>query len=302
MLTIISRILHYGWNSFWRNGWLSAATVAIMTLALMVFLGLIFFNVMTGSAIASIQDKIDISVYFKTNTPEDEMLNIKQSLESLSEVKAVEYISSDKALAIFKEAHKDDPTITQAVQELNTNPLGASLNIKAKTPDKYAAIAEYLKNPNLSRSIDSVSYTKNQIVIDRLTSIIHNVNRSGFALTILLVLVAGLVVFNTIRLAIYSNRDEIVVMRAVGASNAFVRGPYMIEGVIAGVLAAFASLIIAGPFIYVASPYIKGFIPGLNVFQYFYTHIPSLLLYQLLFGIVIGVASSFIAVRRYLRN
>ena len=302
MFTVISRILHYGWNGFWRNGWLSAATVAIMVLALLVFLGLIVFNVMTTSAVTSIQDKIDISVYFKTNTPEDEMLNIKQSLESLSEVKVVEYVSSDRALKIFQDAHKDDPTITQAVQELNVNPLAASLNIKAKNPDQYAAIAEYLKSPNLSRSIDSVSYTKNQIVIDRLTSIIHNVNTSGFALTIFLVLVAGLVVFNTIRLAIYSNRDEIVVMRAVGASNAFVRGPFMIEGAVSGVLAAFGSMLVATPFIYFASPYVREFIPGLNIFQYLYTHIFSLMVYQLLFGVIIGVGSSFIAVRRYLRN
>ena len=302
MFTVISRILHYGWNSFWRNGWLSAATVAIMTLALLVFFGLIFFNVMTTSAVASVEDKIDISVYFKTNTPEDEILNIKQSLESLSEVKLVEYISSDKALEIFKDTHKDDPTITQAVQELNVNPLAASLNIKAKNPDQYGAIAEYLKSPNLSSPIDSVSYTKNQIVIQRLTSIIHNVNTSGFVLTIFLVFVAGLVVFNTIRLAIYSNRDEIVVMRAVGASNAFVRGPFMIEGVISGVLAACGSVLVAAPLIYFASPYVREFIPGLNIFQYFYTHILGLTMYQLLFGVVIGVGSSFIAVRRYLRN
>lgn len=302
MLTVISRIVHYGLQNFWRNAWPSAATVAIMILALVVFLGLIFFNVTTDQAVASIQDKIDISVYFKSNTPEDEILNVKQSLETLSEVSAVEYISSDKALEILKTTHRDDETILQAVSELNANPLTASLNIKARRPDQYASIAEYLDAPNLKQYVENVSYAKNQVVIERLTSIINTVNRGGFVLTIVLALVAGLVVFNTVRLAIYSNRDEIGIMRVVGASNTFVRGPYVVEGIIAGVIAAVGSLLVAAPIVYFVSPYLGVFIPGLNIFQYFYIHLVSLLGYQILFGTAIGSLSSFVAVRRYLKN
>ena len=147
-----------------------------------------------------------------------------------------------------------------------------------------------------------MSYSKNQVVIDRLTAIIQNVNRGGLVLTLVLALVAGLVVFNTIRLAIYSNRDEIGVMRVVGASNALVRGPYVVGGVIAGVAAAVASIIIAAPIAYFVSPYLKVFIPGLDIFNYFYANIFRLLGYQVLFGIGIASLSSFIAVRRYLRN
>ncbi len=302
MITVISRIIHYGIQNFWRNAWPSAATVAIMILALLVSAGLIFFNVATDRAVASVQDKIDISVYFKSNTPEDEILNIKQSLESLSEVRQVEYISSGRALEIFKEAHKDDQTIIQALGELSGNPLVASLNIKAQRPDQYASIAQYLSSPNLDRYVENLSYAKNQIVIERLNTIIHNVNRGGLALTIALAILAGLVVFNTIRLAIYSNRDEIGIMRAVGASNSFVRGPYVVEGVIAGVVAAVISMILAAPLTYLVSPYLNVFIPGLNVFQYYYSNLFALLGYQLLAGIAIGSFSSFVAVRRYLKN
>ncbi|MEK7110729.1 MAG: permease-like cell division protein FtsX [Patescibacteria group bacterium] len=302
MFTVISRIVHYGFTNFWRNGWPSAATVAIMVVALMGFLGLIFFNVITGQAIASVQDKIDISVYFKTSTPEDEILSIKQSVESLSEVKSVEYVSADRALEIFKENHKDDPTISQAITELGSNPLVASLNVKARRPDQYASIAQYLQVPNLARWVDNVSYSKNEVVIDRLVAIIENVNRGGLILTIVLALIAGLVVFNTIRLAIYSSRDEIGVMRAVGASNSLVRGPFMVEGVIAGVLSAVVSIIVTAPIAYAVSPYFSVFIPGLNIFRYFYTNLLSLFGYQLLFGIGVGALSSFVAVRRYLKN
>jgi cell division transport system permease protein len=302
MFTIIFRILKFGVKGFKRNGWLSTATVAITTLALMVFLGLILFGVITRQAVASIQDKIDISVYFKNNTSEDKILSIKQSLEDLSEVRNVNYTSSDRALELFKTAHKNDQVISQAINELNANPFQASLNIKAQRPEQYATIARYLDAPNLSTFIDNVSYAKNQVVIDRLARIIDNVNRVGFTLTLILSLIAGLVVFNTIRLAIYSNREEIGVMRLVGASNMLVRGPYVVEGMVSGAIAAVASLLVFAPALYFASPYLAVFIPGLELSRYFMANISSLLGYQLIFGVGIGALSSFIAIRRYLKN
>lgn len=302
MITILSRIFRYGFKGFWRNGWLSTATVAIMVLALLVFLNLLLFHAVTDAAVSSIQDKIDISVYFKNTTTEDQILSIKQSLESLSEVKSVDYISSDQALQIFKSNHQSDEAISQAINELTTNPLEASLNIRAQRPDQYAAIAEYLNAPNLSQYIDSVSYAKNQVVIDRLAKLVDTVNRVGLTLIVLLSLIAGLVVFNTVRLAIYSNREEIGIMRVVGASNSMVRGPYMIEGFLCGLIAAVVSLILAFPEAYFASPYIGVLVPNFVLFGYFWTGILTFLGYQLLFGVGIGVLSSFIAVRRYLKN
>jgi len=302
MFTIISRIFHFGFKNFWRNGWLSTATVAIMTLAVLVFLSLIIFGVITNAAAGSIQDKIDISAYFNTNTSEDQILNIKQSLESLSQVQSVEYISRDQALAIFQQNHANDPTVTQAINQLDTNPLEASLNIKANDPSQYASIADYLASPSLASYIDTVSYTQNQDVIDRLARIVKNVEMGGWIMIVLLGLVAGLVVFNTIRLAIYSNREEIGVMRVVGASNSLVRGPYVVEGMIWGIIATLVSLAFLAPALYFVSPYLNEFIPGLDIFRYFYTHLLQLFIYGLLFGVVIGSFSSFFAVRRYLRN
>ncbi|HUC31547.1 MAG TPA: permease-like cell division protein FtsX [Candidatus Paceibacterota bacterium] len=302
MFTIISRIFHFGFKNFWRNGWLSAATIAIMTLASIGFLGLIIFGVITHAAAAAIQDKIDISVYFNTNTSEDEILNIQQSLEGLSQVASVDYISQDQALATFQQNHANDPTVSQAVNELDTNPLEASLNIKAKDPSEYPAINDYLTSPGLASYIDTISYSQNQDVINRLAAIVRDVSIGGWIVTIFLALVAGLVMFNTIRLAIYSNREEIGVMRVVGASNSLVRGPFVVEGMIWGTIAALISLIVFAPTLYFVSPYMNEFIPGLNIFQYFYTHIIQLFIYELLFGVIIGALSSFWAVRRYLRN
>jgi len=302
MFTIISRIFHFGLKNFWRNGWLSTATIAIMTLASIGFLGLIIFGVITHSAATAIQDKIDISVYFNTNTSEDEILNIQQSLQGLSQVASVDYVSQAQALATFQQNHASDPTVSQAINELDTNPLEASLNIKAKDPSQYGAINDYLISPDLATYIDTISYTQNQDVINRLAAIVRDVNIGGWIMTIFLALVAGLVMFNTIRLAIYSNREEIGVMRVVGASNSLVRGPFVVEGMLWGLIAAFISLIVFAPTLYFVSPYLNEFIPGLNIFQYFYTHIIQLFFYELLFGVVIGGLSSFWAVRRYLKN
>lgn len=302
MITIISRIFHFGFKNFWRNGWLTTVTVIIMTLALFVFIGLILFNVVTGAAASSIQDKIDISVYFNTNTPEDQILNIKQSLQGLPQVSGVTYISQSQALDIFKENHANDPTISQAINELDVNPLEASLNIKAKDPGQYGAIADYLGTPTLSQYIDSVSYTQNQQIIDRLATIVKDVEIGGFIVALILTLMAGLVVFNTIRLAIYSNREEIGVMRVVGASNSLTRGPYVVEGMLCGAIAAVVALIVIAPVLYIINPYLNVFIPGLELFHYYYTHIFSLFLYALGFSVIVGGFSSFIAVRRYLRN
>ncbi|HEX4103984.1 MAG TPA: permease-like cell division protein FtsX [Candidatus Paceibacterota bacterium] len=302
MFTVISRIFHFGFKNFWRNGWLSLATIAITTLALLVFISLIMFGVITRSAANSIESKIDISVYFKQDTSEDQILSIQQALEGLSQVANVNYISQDQALANFEANHSSDQTISQAVNELSTNPLEASLNIQATNPNDYGDIANYLATPDLAQYIDSVSYTENQDVIERLAKIVTTVNLGGYIIAVILALIAGLVVFNTIRLAIYSNRDEIGIMRVVGASNVFIRGPYVVEGMITGAIAAVAGLILIAPLIYFTSPYLDVFIPGLSIFQYFYTHILWLLLYELLFGVGIGMLSSFVAVRRYLRN
>jgi cell division transport system permease protein len=302
MFTIISRIFHFGFKNFWRNGWLSTATIAIMTLALIVFIGLDIFGVITNAAASSIQDKIDISVYFNTNTSEDQILSIQQSLEGLSQVASVDYISRDQALATFQQNHANDPTVSQAINELDTNPLEASLNIKAKDPSQYGAINSYLSSSSLSSYIDTISYTQNQDVIDRLATIVRDVELGGWIVTIFLALIAGLVVFNTIRLAIYSNREEIGIMRVVGASNSLVRGPYIVEGILWAAIATVCSLVLVAPALYFVSPYLNEFIPNLNIFHYFYTHLPILFVYELVFGIVIASFSSFWAVRRYLRN
>ncbi|HOB90227.1 MAG TPA: permease-like cell division protein FtsX, partial [Candidatus Colwellbacteria bacterium] len=138
MFTTLARIIKYGFQNFWRNGLVSFATILVLLLAVIVFQGMMLFGEIGRQAIDAVQDKIDISVYFVSNAPEDEILRLKEALLTLSEVKSVDYVSKEEALELFKERHADDPTISQAIEELEENPLRASLNIKAQDPNQYS--------------------------------------------------------------------------------------------------------------------------------------------------------------------
>lgn len=301
MATTLSRIIKFGIQNFLRNGWLSVATIAVLVLALLVFNGLVIFGVISGTAISSIQDKIDISVYFKDTAPEDDILKLERSIEELAEVKNVDYVSKDRALDIFKDRHKEDLIVSQALAELQSNPLLASLNIKAKDPNQYPQIVKYLETESTENLIEKISYAQNRLAIERLAQLVGTFQNVGLTVTISLALVAALVTFNSIRLAIYSNREEIGIMRLVGASNKFINGPYIVSGLIYGMIAAVVSIMIGMPVVALASPYLNVFIPEIDLQNYFFANLISLLGYQLLLGAFLGVVSSAIAVRRYLK-
>lgn len=303
MITTIVRITKYGWQNFTRNASLSTATIAIMVLALSVFVGLILFNVMTGTILSSIENKINISVYFKESVSEDDILSIQSQLKSLPEVSDVEYVSKDEALRVFQEKHQNDPTISNAINQLGVNPLLASLNIRAYRPDQYAIIAQYLSNNStIQPFVEKVSYAENADVINRLNRVLGIVRRGGIALTGVMALIAMLIMFNTIGLAIYSNRESIAIMRLVGGSNFFVRGPFLIEGIMYGIVSAIISIVILAPVVYFLSPYGIVLVPEMNMWQYFIGHAVILFAYALVFGIALGLISSFIAAGKYLKE
>lgn len=301
MFTALSRILKYGFYGFWRNGWLSVATISIIVNALIVFEGVILLRAMMQDALATIQDKIDISVSFKIDTPEDAILQARQALESLSEVKSIEYVSRDQALDLFKRAHENDSSITQSLALLGDNPLPASLNVKVYNPENFPAIANYLDHAPFKDAFQKVSYIQLKPIIDRMVKIMDLTEKGGAVAILFLAFIAFLVAFNTIWLAIYSSREEIGIMRLVGASNYLIRGPYMVEGILYGLVSAVLSMVVIAPLCYAAAPYVQILLPNMNVWDYFLSHFFLLFGYQLLFGVGLGVVSSFIAVRKYLK-
>ena len=301
MFTTLGRIIKSGLLNFWRNGWLSTATVLIMTVALITWTSIFLLNVVLTSVLDVLAEKVDVSVYFNLDTKERDILTLKSKLENLKEVANVEYVSTDQALEIFKNRHANDDVLLKSIKELNINPLEASLNILAKDSTQYATIASFLNQDQFKNIISKINYTENKVVIDRLNNIIRVLRESGFVAGLILAFIAFLVAFNTVRLAIYSSREEITVMKLVGASNWFVRGPFIVEGVLHGIIASAFSFMVIIPGIGFLGPKLLNFLPEVNLMNYIGNNFWSLLLFQTLGGIILGVFSSWVAIRKYLK-
>jgi cell division transport system permease protein len=298
------RVIKAGFVNFWRNGWISLATVLVMVITLFAIGSLIFSRAILGSMISQIQDKVDISIYFKTDVEESDILALKDSVSKLPEVKSAEYVSAEQSLENFKERHEDNALIMQSIEELGENPLGAMLNIKTKETSQYDSVAKYLESQSDTAAgsmIDKINYYQNKKVIDRLSKILDSAKTLGTAISVILVIISIIIAFNTIRLAIYISREEIGVMRLVGASDRFVRGPFIVEGVIYGAISSIIAMIIFYPLTLWLGPMTDNFFSGINIFQYYVANFGQIFLILLLLGVSVGAFSSYIAVKRYLK-
>lgn len=303
----LKRIVRSGFYSFWRNGFVSLSSILVMMVTLFVIGSTIFSGAILGSTLNQIKDKVDVNVYFVTTASEEEILAMKKSIEQLPEVAPpVTYISKENVLADFKKRHENDEFTLQALDELGENPLGATLNIKAKDPSQYESIVKFLDNQSTLSSdgtsiIDKVNYYQNKDAIDRLTNIINSANRLGVILTIFLIIISTLITFNTLRLVIYMSRDEIAVMRLVGASTNYIRGPFFVAGAIYGFISAIFTLILFYPITIWLGKTTENFFVGLNVFHYYTANFGEIFLVIVASGVAIGSVSSFLAVRKYLK-
>ena len=316
MLTSSKRIIRTGFVNFWRNGFLSFAAIVVMTLSLTLLGAILFANAFGRELISDVKSKVDINVYFTLSAKPGDITDLQRTLQKLPEVASVDYISSDNALANFKDKWKDNTLILQGLDEIGYNPLPAVLNITAKDPSQYAGIADFLNGKNAltkdgSTIIDKVNYNQNKLVIDRLTRIISIVQTIGTVLAIVFIIVAVIIVFNTIRLIIYNARDEIGVMKLVGASNTYVRGPFVISGMMYGVVSGLITLGVLAIFAYYTDAAVVKLIgiEGANDFslivnvlaRYFVTNFGQIFAIIMGSGVVLGGLSSYIAVKRYLR-
>lgn len=304
--TKLKRILRTGFFNFWRNSTVSMASVLVMMVTLIVIGGVTLAGAILDTSLAELRDKIDVNVTFVTTAKEEDILNIKHSLETLPEVLLVTYVSREEALEAFKERHANDQSILGALDELGENPLGAVLNVKARDPSQYGTVAEFLESDNaLSQNgvtiIDRVNYFQNKTAIDRLSAIIDSADRLGFLLTIIMAGISLLIAFNTIRLTIYIARDEIAVMRLVGASTGYIQGPFVVVGIIYGLVAALVTLLLFLPATHYLASVTSGFFSNFNIFSYYLRNFFEIAFIIIASGVLLGACSSALAIRRYLK-
>ena len=298
------RMFRSGILNFVRNGMVSLASVLIMTITLSVITGVVLFEHVLETTLVNVETKVDVTVYFVPGADEDAIASLKNQVDVLPQVAQTQYISEKDALADFRDRHQNDQTTLQALDELDTNPIGAMLNIRAKDISQYESISKFFNDGTTLDSssqsiIDHVSYNKSEI--DVIHSILVKGRTLGFALALVLMILSVLITFNTIRLAIYFSREEISVMRLVGGSKTQVHGPFFIEGALYGIVATVVTLIIFLPVTYWFGIHMTDFFQGINLFTYYTHNILEFLVIVLVFGVGLGALSSALASRKYLK-
>lgn len=304
--TKLKRVTKAGFFNFWRSGYVSFASILVMVITLSVIGGVIFVSAILNMTMGELRNKVDINVYMVTTAPEADILSLKTKIESLPEVNSVEYVSREQALENFRLRHENDQITIQALEELGDNPLGAVLNIKAREPSQYEGIANFLNEENILSSdgqkiIDKINYFENKTSIDKLSRIISSVEKLGLAVSLALVIVSIIITFNTIRLTIYISREEISVMQLVGASKNYVKGPFVVTGILVGFIAGILTTVIFFPICYWLGNMTQNFFVGLNVFSYYLKNLLQIAFIIVGSGVAIGAVSSFLAVRKYLK-
>jgi len=306
----LRRIIKSGIVSFFRNGLVSIATVLVISLSLFLLTSVLLGSVFLNSFLGELQNKVDISVYFKRASAEGDILQVKSDLERLPEVKEVVYVSREDALARFQERHRGEDLILQSLEVVGDNPFSPSLEIRASDPSKYEAIASFLERDNYSGLIDvdlagkqKITYRQNQRVIDQLTAILATARTIGLMLGIGLAVIAVVIAYNTVRLAIYNSRDEVAVMQLVGASHGFIRGPFIIEAIFYGLIACVLAVLTVYPLIKFIQPYLNKFYlsSDFSIIKYFNQNFWQIFGLELIIIIVLNTLGSIIAIRRYLK-
>jgi cell division transport system permease protein len=298
------RVIVYACKHFPRNAWINLATVFVLVLSLLSVNVVVGVGAMLDRAVSTLEEKVDVTVFFKEGTPDAVLQQANFFLADLPQVKNVYVQTPAEALEAFKERHQNDPKILEALAELDKNPLGASLVLKARTTDDYPFLLEALKNPQFGFAIESKTYDDHAQAIAKVRDIGRSVRLFGYGLIAIFGLFSVLIVYNAIRVAIYTQREEIGIMRLVGASGMFVRFPFVIEGMLLAVLALIlAGFVVVGAIAFFEPrliPVFDGADPGLKMF--FFENATQLVLLE--GGALLGLValSSWAAVGKYLKR
>lgn len=300
LLTNLKRIVRLGLTNFIRNGLVSFASVLSLTVALFVVGGLLLASAFLNGSLEEIKNKVDIAVSFNINASVENIEQMKTAVGKQPGVQEVTLISREDELEAFRTRHQDNQTIMQSLEEVG-NPFGARLNIRALDPTYYEKITAFLKAEDEKmgeqKIINHISFKKE--VVDRLINLMAVTRKVGLVASAILFCLSLLATFNTISLAIYISRDEVSVMRLMGANNTYVKGPFIVEGAIAGLIASLVAMLLLYPSAWWLKEMTGSAFGGVNVVNYYIYNFGKIFLTILSAGVGIGVFASYLAVRKH---
>lgn len=301
----IFRIIKEGSLGFVRNGWLSVASITIMVLTLLTMSMFLMLNIVLNTGIKTIQDKIDVSVYLNDNI---KIADVKDFIGDLAKVdniqeKGIKYVSKDDALAKYRDQNKNNPKLLESLSETD-NPLPASLEIKVKDPNKLDDLTKVVELEKYKPLVLKISYKENKQIIDKLLKATQFTQKAGLIATIAFVITSLVIIFNTVRMAIFTRREEIEIMKLVGATPSFIKSPFLVEGALYGIISTMIALTLLATVFYFSAPSMVKYFGGVggDVSTFMRDNVLMILFMQMTVGIGIGVASSYLAIHKYLKS
>ena len=294
------RVIKFSLQDIARNIWLSVITIIIISLALFSVNLLLVVKVLTSATVNSVKEKVDISLYLKSDSSENLILALKSQVENLNSVKQVDYITKQSAIESFREKHKNDPEILQALLELGKNPLSPSLIIKPKDINNYDELIVDLNKID-NDIIESRNFDDHKAILAKINSIAQKANDVGLFVSLLFILITVLVVYNAVRVAIFTHKREIGIMKLVGASTWFIRAPYLISAMIYAFLGVIMMIIVIYPSLSLIQPYLATFFSGfeVNLLDYYNNNFLLIFGLEFLAASLVNVLASLVAVGKY---
>ncbi len=294
------RVLKFSAQDIGRNVWLSVATITILVLTLFSINVMMTIRVISDNAISVIKNKVDFSLYLKSEAPENEIAALKAKIQGLNNVKSVSYTSKQQALLKFREKNQDNQQVIEALRELGTNPLSPSLTVLPSDTAQAPQLVANLKSLD-SDIIESRDFTDNASIVQKIDYVTEKINEAGLFVIIIFSLTSLLVIYNTVKVAIYTHRREIEIMRLVGASRPFIIAPFLVSAIIYSLIAALLIICLFFPFLSLLQPYLEVFFTGysINIVSYFITNFWVIFGVEFLAAAFAGVVASLLAVRKY---
>jgi cell division transport system permease protein len=297
------RVLKTGFLNFWRNIWLSAAATLVMTITLVILSTLLLVFLITSYSITAVRERVDMSVYFKTGLAESQIFGLRDELQQNPSIEKMTYVSALQGFEEFKKKNENNPVITDSLNELNENPIPATLRIKAFNLNDYEGISRQIQgNEKYKAGIEKINFEDNRAIIERLNKILGFVRTFGIVLVIVFSMIAVLVIFNTITLTIYNRREEIEIMRLVGATNWYIRGPFLIEAIMYSVMATIITFILLFIVYQRIIPQVTTYLgTSLTGITGVFTNLGTILGLLIVISVVLSTFSTVLSMRKYLK-